>query len=283
MPEMSDWLSKKLSSIISIKQACIILLTCCLLILFNGEVTSLIKSKGGSDEYVSLLVFPVCCSFSYLSIEVFSLCYNRFIKVTKWLANLYKRRCSRIKFQENVSELIPQLPKEQIDILIQLIDSDKSIGMYYVNYLEKQHFVIRKHQVDRKSSIYGINPIVKIELQKYLSEKRREKIKFELSKLSQNERDFLSMFFSKQVECGTAESSVLMKNELYRAAENLVSKEILAHVAKSSKHNSMDKFCLASDVVNKLESEIFNANIIRDELVLDAKFIIVVQSSGDLL
>jgi hypothetical protein len=277
---MPDWLSKIFSSIISIKTACIALLTCCLLILFWGEAASLIKSKSVSDEYVSLLILLVFYSFSHLSVETFSLCYGRFIKVIKWGNNLFKIRCRKIKFQEEVSKVIPQLPKEQIDTLIQLIDSDKSIGMYDVNYLEKQHFVIRKHQVDGKSSIYGINPIVKAELQKYLLEKRCKKVDFEFSTLSQNERDLFYMFFSEQVECGTAESSVCMKHELYRAAENLVNKDILVHVAKSSKNSQIEKFGLDSDVINKLESKIFNASIIRDELVLDTNFILAVQSSG---
>jgi hypothetical protein len=223
---MSNWLSKIFSTISSLKMAFIALLTCCLLIIFWQETTSLIKLKGVSDEFISLLIFLIFYSLSYLIIELSYLFYNQCLQIIKWMANQFTMRSRKIKFQEKVNKILPQLPKNQIDILIQLISADKNICLSDVTYLEKLHFVIKTYQVDQQSFIYAINPIIKDELQRYLSEKKSKKINVELSTLSQNERDFFSLVFSEQMETTTSENSVKMKNERYRATEDLVNIEL---------------------------------------------------------
>ena len=95
-----------------------------------------------------------------------------------------------------------------------------------------------------------------------VSKERKKHIDVFISNISECERRFLQIFFSKEVVIGTIENGGIMERDTYGTGNSLADKRILA----TFEDNNSLSYKLEPDVIKKLEKKVFQKKVKRSEI-----------------
>ena len=276
---MPDWITKVFASIVSVKTAAIALFTIVGLAMFLKEGSLFFKNSGVPEDDAPYLLFVAIYSFSHVSVETLTKSVGGIRKLLSIIRQLIAGRISLHAFKQLVERALPQLPKSQIELLMGLCESERTYDIRTdgVIDLEKQKYIMRIHKVSGTTFIFEINTIVKQRLVAHLALERKNKLDDVISKLTEDEKTFLELFFSETVTEGTSESGMRMGNSIFRAGENMAQNLLLVHTSEAS---SKEIFRLIPDTADHLKNVIFNREPKRLELHLNSAFISGSGSSG---
>lgn len=277
-----DFLSKTLSSIVSAKTASITLIACLSIVTLWNKGVLLIKNCGVKDDYVFYLLILILYSTSHIVVVGFIkfwACIEKALSKRKLSIN---NRESLEAFRNLAKKAIPHLPASQIEILKNLSKREQTLGIGKDGtlYLEQQNYIKRLHKVSGNSFVFEINPIVMSELLNYLRPQRAVMLEEFVENITEDEKKFLTLFFSDIVSEGTRNSGRKMESNIFRSGEGMARNNLLVHFTHTSKTSNNESFRLTPDTAEILKKKVFNKKHIRNEIQLDSDFIYAAHSSG---
>ena len=141
------------------------------------------------------------------------------------------------------------------NILELLLDGRKPLEITIHTFnLEKSGFIKTVHQIDRTHNIYVIPSKLFVEVRKFFEKRRNSYLDQFFSNMSDDEREFLQLFFVKKQPYGNLESGENMESNIYGAGLNLIEKDILIKIKEQQHDGSNEQFQLKTDVINHLEN-----------------------------
>jgi hypothetical protein len=215
-----------------------------------------------------------------LTAEALFRAYGRLQQAMGWCLQEATAALRRRQSAKHVASVLPALPKEHITLLKRLSGNDLELSRSDndITELTRQRLIQEVHQVHGLRYIYRLNPEIRSVVEKYLAKERHAHVTSRLSRLSDEERHFLSLFFSKTVGEGTPESGVMMENGTFRAGTMLAADGILEY--SPSRDHRADRFSLPFDSEKLLEASVFGTGTTRTELLLDPAWIRGTGASG---
>jgi len=281
---MPDWLIKLWGSITSKKTAFIALLTCLLFVFFSKMGIDFVTQQGVSDAYSTFVVILIFYSVSHLLTELFATVWSCLIKSGVHIRLLYRKNKQNQSKRINLESAIPQLPMEQLKILIKLSEGEEKFNLTQsgVFYLHNQNFIKTLHQISSSEFVFKIDPVVKSVLIAHLEVQRKVYLEDFILNIPENHLQFLSVFFSKEVPFGTEESGVYMESNVHSSVYELCRNNIIKRLEMGKRNESKTKYQLVADAGQILSERIINKPISRVTVELDNNFIYAPYSSGGL-
>jgi hypothetical protein len=279
---MPDWLIKLWGSITSKKTAFIALLTCLLFVFFSKTGIDFVTQKGVSDAYSTFVVILIFYSASHLLTELFATVWSYVIKAGVQIRLLYRKNKQNQSIRINLESAIPQLPMEQLEILIELSEGEEKFNLKQsrVFYLHNQNFIKKLHQISSSEFVFKIDPVVKSVLVAHLEIQRKVYLEDFILNIPENQLQFLSIFFSEELPFGTEESGTFMESNVHSSVYELCKNNIIKKLDMGKRNKSKIKYQLVADVGQILSERIINKPISRITVELDNNFIYAPYSSG---
>jgi hypothetical protein len=281
---MPDWLIKLWGSITSKKTAFIALLTCLLFVFFSKDGIQFVTQKGVSNSYSTFVVILIFYSTAHLLTEFLAFIWSNLIKVSTQINLKYKTNKQKKFTRINLEASIPKLPMEQLEILIELSGGEEKFNLKQskVFYLHNQKFIKKLHQISSSEFVFKIDPLVKSVLAVHLEKKRKAYLDDFILNITENQLQFLSIFFNEGFPFGTEESGVFMDSNVHSAVYELCKNNIIKQldIERRTKHKT--KYLLVEDIGKILSEKLINKPIIRQTIELDNNFIYAPYSSGAL-
>jgi hypothetical protein len=277
---MQNWIIKLLSFVVSKKRASTLVVTSILCVTLWKKTSEFVSKSELNADFAPYLQFLFYFCVSFLIVEVAIWLWKGFVNILKLINSSMHKRYDAKAFRLKVRNTIPQLPKDQLNILVRLSIKDENLSPRKdgVSYLEEQRYINRIHTIDSLTFIFTINHEVKEEVLSFLAQRRKELLDLFIQEITDHEKDFLRLFFSDSVDQGTRESGKKMSAELYSSGQSLSYRELLNHV--SDKKHNQEIFEIGSDLAERLENLVFNEKVKRNQIELDTRHILSAINSG---
>ncbi|MGR0481524.1 MAG: hypothetical protein ACTFAL_09025 [Candidatus Electronema sp. V4] len=271
---MVNWLLKIFTSIASIKTAFIALLSVLTLVILWKWGNETIKHYGFKPIYSEYLFIIAAYAASHIFVEAIYSIVIFFKKISIKIKN-YIHQENQVKIlKAKVKSSFPLLPKDQRDILIDLISSGRIVTITKKSpfvYLKEEKYIDIIQRVSADSYLIELNSNIKGIVNKYAKEERGNFVGISILSLTDEEKEFLKIFFSNHIPFGTPQNGVYMKADIFLAGKNLARKNLVAMNENSSK--SIVKFTLHVDAAKKLGRVVFKNRYKRLEVDIDLHFV----------
>ncbi|WP_154139787.1 hypothetical protein [Photobacterium damselae] len=288
---MQEWLMKIFSSIISTKTASIALITIILAITSWQAADAFIMSEGVPSTLAPFFILMGAYGLAHIIVGLVIYCKDRFIKWCKDNKEASERTAKKESdiadqkhalevFQATARKAIPHLPSRQIEILIELHEKEHVQYHKYnkdgISNLLKLNYIYAVSLVNEKDYLFAINPDVFEVVDSYLKKQRDELLVKFCEELTDNDIEFLRIFFDEKIPFGVPETE-MMQALVWRSGKAMLRKGVLKSYDKkeSQRNNTHIVFQLVADTEKKLqELKGFN-NSYRQEAELALNLILV--------
>lgn len=293
---MQEWLTKIFSSIISTKTASIALITIILAITSWQTADAFIISKGAPSTLAPFFILMGAYGLAHIIVELVMYCKGRFVKWCKDNKEASERTAKKESdianqkhvleaFQATARKAIPHLPSRQIKILMEL--HEKEHVQYHrhnkdgISNLIKLNYIYAVSLVNEKDYLFAISPDVFEVVDSYLKKQREELLVKFCEELTDNDIEFLRIFFDEKVPFGVPETE-MMQALVWRSGEAMLRKGILRSYDKkrSQRNNTHTVFELVADTEKKLQELKGFGNSYRQEAELAWNLILVGMNDG---
>ena len=172
-----DWAIKLLHQLVNTKKAWQLLLGIICMVWIWPSAIELATSRRMAPELAGTftVLFSLCFGIVFAEAVIF---------ISAKVSKLYVQRTKKLeiaqenrKIIENFRLAIPELPRDQLIILLALKDQEKKLNSKSggVFWLEKSGYIEKQVLLESDNYIYLINANVKVELEAYLKLKHEQK------------------------------------------------------------------------------------------------------------
>jgi len=279
---LTDWLSKIFSSIVSVKTAFIAVLACCGMLLTWKIGVSFIDDRDLPQNLSPLIFIILHYGVSKIIVEVVVKLWSKGSELVSIWEKNKKVKKEQDTFIVEAEKTIPLLPTEQLKLLRMLSEQEQTFDITKDGafYLEKQKYIKKVYKVSSRVFVFEIDLAIKQIVLSHLCALREQSILNFISDLTSNERQFLSLFFSETVSEGTQESAVKMGFGVFRSGVAMSRSGYLDHFATATQTSNVESFRLLQDTAKLLTDKVFNRRPQRNELHLNANYIMGSGASG---
>ncbi|MDP2576024.1 hypothetical protein Q8W40_27885 [Vibrio penaeicida] len=237
---MPEWILKLVTAVTSVKTALKLFVFVLLLVFFWSFTSAFMASKGLPSEYIPYILMLTAYSLSHLSIELLY-----------WLKSWNKRRQDKneeslqqeqaqevakkeaqskvLAFRREVESTLPHLNRTEFSLLKKMLtesislerNRDPALHFHNIGYISV---------IGRKSfreNVYELHPIVRDCLTNYLAEERKNTLIAFSSALKDKEKEFLRIFFEKEIPFGVPEQEEMMPANVYSGKYSMVNLGII--------------------------------------------------------
>lgn len=113
-----------------------------------------------------------------------------------------------------------------------------------------------------------------------LAEQRRKKLTHYLSKISQNESEFIQLFALPMPTASDQYEHPFLRHEVYHATHSLIKNGVLEKIIDNQTDNNQEKIRLLPEAIETIEAIVITGKIQRDSIVLDYRNIAASGMSG---
>lgn len=232
---MPEWILKLVAAVTSVKTALKLFVFVLFLVFFWSFSSAFIASKGLPSEYIPYILMLTAYSLSHLSIELLH-----------WLKSWNKRRRDKnedslqkeqaqeaaeieaqselLAFKREVESTLPHLDRAEFSLLKRMLTESISLEK---NREPALHFhnIGYIRAIGRKSffeNVYELHPIVQDCLTNYLAEERKNTLITFSNNLKDKEKEFLRIFFEKEIPFGVPEQEERMPYDVYSGRYSMV-------------------------------------------------------------
>lgn len=234
---------------------------------------------------VALPYFPFLLKFTYRLITSSTSIPNWLLALSIPLIILvlflYKKFFSKNKFKIKAEKCIPQLSISKIELLNNVIEKPQKYNIKNDDaiYLEQRGYIKRIDKVSDNLYLYEIDTTAKKVLAKHLEFERKIKLTEFIAKITEDEKNFLRLFFIQKIPYGTSDSGVTMEANIFSAGENMARHKIIKQIDNSQKSEKVS-YELTQDAAEYIDKFIFNSKPKRFKVELDDSFIYVSHARG---
>lgn len=237
---MPEWILKLVTAVTSVKTALKLFVFVLFLVFFWSFTSAFMASKGLPSEYTPYILMLTAYSLSHLSIDLLY-----------WLKSWNKRRQDKneeslqqeqeqeaakkeaqskvLAFRREVESTLPHLDRTEFSLLKRMLTESVSLER---NRKPALHFhnIGYIRAIGRKSfseNVYELHPIVRGCLTNYLAEERKNTLIAFSSSLKEKEKEFLRIFFEKEIPFGVPEQEEKMPYDVYSGKYSMVNLGII--------------------------------------------------------
>ncbi|EOB3570641.1 hypothetical protein ACHELH_003284 [Vibrio vulnificus] len=287
---MQEWLMKVFSSIISTKTASIALITIFCAITSWQFADAFIISKGVPSTFAPFFILIGAYGLAHIIVGLVMYCKGRFVKWCKDNKEASERTAKNESdkankkhvlevFQATARNTIPHLPSRQIEILMELHEEEHV--QYHrnnkdISNLLKLNYIHTVSLVNEKDYLFAISPDVFQVVDSYLKEQREQLLVKFCEELTDNDIEFLRIFFDEKIPFGVPETE-MMQALVWRSGEAMLRKGVLKRNDKkrSQGYNTHTVFELVADTEKKLQELKGFGSSYRQEAELDLSLLMV--------
>ncbi|MEZ8880511.1 hypothetical protein AB6E09_15935 [Vibrio lentus] len=288
---MQEWLMKVFSSIISTKTASIALVTIILAITSWQTADAFIISKGVPSAFAQFFILMGAYGLAHIIVELVMYCKCRIVKwckdnkevseqTAKRESDIANQKHALATFQATARKAIPHLPSRQIEILMELHEDEHVQYHRYnkdgISNLLKLNYIYVVSLVNEKDYLFTISPDVFEVVDSYLKKQREELLAKFCEELTDNDIEFLRIFFDEKIPFGVPETE-MMQAQVWRSGEAMRYRGVLKSYDKkgSQRNNTHTVFELAADIEKKLQESRGFGSSYRQEAELALNLILV--------
>ncbi len=254
---------------------------------FHKKAIESSSTVGLSAEVTLALLILLSFGLGYLLID-FIIWLAKKIH-TRWKsyrskANNRQQREKQIKsLQDACLQVLPHLAFEQRYILSNIKDNPLNLdsSSTCIRILQDYGFIELIHKTDPPNALYKVNPAVEAVIKSYFVEQRRNNLIFHLTqKISEDEKEFLRFFAIPNPSDPNQPQHPYLEARLYRAAQALITKQILIKETDNTSDRRYEQLRLMSDAIALVKEHIVKGTVQRSSLVLDLKNIAASGAGG---
>lgn len=281
---MQEWLMKVFSSNISTKTVSIALITIILSITNWQTADALIISKGVPSTLAPFFILMGAYGLAHIIVELVMYCKGRLVKwckdnketserTAKKESDIANQKHALTVFQTTARKAIPHLPSRQIEILMELHEKENVQYHRYnkdgISNLIKLNYIYAVSLVNEKDYLFALNPDVFEVVDSYLKKQREELLVKFCEELTDNDIEFLRIFFDEKIPFGVPETE-MMQALVWRSGEAMLRKGVLKSYDKkgNQRNNTHTVFELVADTEKKLQELKGFGNSYRQEVKL---------------
>lgn len=287
---MQEWLMKVFFSINSAKAASIALITIILAITSWQTADAFIISQGVPSTFAPCFIVGGAFVLAFNIVELVMYGKGRFVeyckdnketseRTAKKESDIANKKHALEVFQATARSAIPHLPSRQIDILMELHEEEHV--QYHrnnkdISNLLKLNYIYTVSLVNEKDYLFAISPDVFEVVDSYLKKQREELLVKFCEELTDNDIEFLRIFFDEKIPFGVPETE-MMQALVWRSGEAMLRKGVLKSNDKkrSQRYNTHTVFELVADTEKKLQELKGFGSSYRQEVELDLSLLMI--------
>ncbi|EGR0307311.1 hypothetical protein NV115_004221 [Vibrio alginolyticus] len=266
---MQEWLMKLFSSIMSLKTAFIAVVTIILAITNWQAAEAFVISKGVPSAFAQFFILMGAYGAAHIIVELGIYAKTRWVnwrqetreaseQKAKRKADIANREAELDLFKATARKAIPYLPSRHIEILMELHEEEHVPYNQFkegIPNLLKLNYIQAVSLINKEHYLFKINPEVFEVVDSYLKKQREELLDKFCEELSDNDMEFLRIFFDKEIPFGVPNTE-MMPAAVYRGGEAMEWKGIINCTRKGQKqkNNPHVVFQLPKDVEEKLKT-----------------------------
>lgn len=290
---MQEWLMKVFFSINSAKTASIVLIAIILAITSWQTADEFIISQGVLSTFAPYFIVGGAFGLAYVIVDLVMYGKGRFVKWCKDNKEASERTAKKESdkanqkhalevFQATARKTIPYLPSSQIKILMKLHE-EKYVQYHNHSYkkdgisnLLKLNYIYKVSLVNEENYLFAISPDVFEVVDSYLKKQREELLVKFCEELTDNDIEFLRIFFDEKIPFGVPETEI-MQSLVWSSGEAMLRKGVIKSYDKkgSPRNNTHIVYELVADTEKKLQELKGFGSSYRQEAELDLSLLAV--------
>lgn len=279
---MTEWLSKLFLSKVTTTNAATVLLCIVLVLVAWPWLSSVAADRGVPENYTFPLFGLAMLTLSYLCVHITIFFTQKVSQIFDRCQEQAKVQAYHHDFEKNVRMSIPALDKDILNLLYQLKSAEITVDINDkgVTWLLKEKWISKIMRISATSFVAKINPSVKRLLSEHEQTELIKMIETTIDKLTNDQREFLDIFWSDEIPYGTIESKNMMSHRVYAAGQSLAQKRFLKLFKVMNSETIEEDFSLTEEAEVSLQKRIFKTKSKRKFVRISLRFVYAPASSG---